>query len=176
MTLEISISAAETGGDPLSIVILTIHRPYVTSTHTPVERECIESWMKAFVSHVNELCSRYDRVVVCGDFNDNMSRDRGTFDALLTRGFVNALAGTTEEYWPTQYPSTSQYKFDRLDYIFVSPALCRNVIRHSGRVLSEGAPSGDHVPVEVTFSFSNTATSAGPTQGLKRMRDDEKEH
>jgi len=72
-------------------------------------------------------------------------------DALRAHGFVDALAGTREAEWPTQYPSSTRFPFARLDLVFVSAALHALVVPGSGRVLSEGAPCGDHVPVEVSL-------------------------
>ena len=106
-----------------------------------------------------EVSLRDARVVVCGDFNCDPAKDRApesghrAFDSLHSRGFVDALAGTHEGAWPTHFPSSTSYGFERIDLIFVSAALRACVVPYSGRVLSEGAPWGDHVPVEVTLAI-----------------------
>lgn len=92
---------------------------------------------------------------MCGDFNADLEVEDagGAFRALLERGFADELGGTTEARWPTQFVSTSRFFFMRLDYIFVSASLKTCIVENSGRVLSENAPRGDHVPVEVTLAL-----------------------
>ena len=151
LTLELSLA----GGPPL--LVLALHRPYASSGHAPAERAFIAAWQAAFDAHVALLLARSPLVVVCGDFNACLQGDspeeRRIFAPLTSRRFADALAGTSEAGWPTQYPASSRFAFLRIDYIFVSEALRGRVVPGSGRVLSQGAPRGDHVPVEITLAF-----------------------
>jgi hypothetical protein len=66
-----------------------------------------------------------------------------------------ALRGTSEARWPTHFPASARFAFDRLDYIFVRGCA---VQLGSGAVLSEGAPAGDHVPVVATLALAGIGT------------------
>jgi exonuclease III len=155
----------ELKGGAIHVAVLSVHRPYARSSASVAKKDSVQGWMAAFEKHLGRLCELHERVVVCGDFNMNAAEEGeriargdprvqgGIFAQLARRGFVDALAGTSEAQWPTHFPASSRFAFDRLDFIFVSPQLAGCIVPGSGAVLSEGAPAGDHVPVVVTLAL-----------------------
>ena len=155
----------ELKGGAIHVAVLSVHRPYARFRDEDAKKRFVQRWMVAFGEHLARLCELHERVVVCGDFNLNAAEEEGRiargdqrmqggiFAPLARRGFVDALAGTSEAEWPTHFPASSRFAFDRLDYIYLSPKLAGCVVPGSGAVLAEGAPAGDHVPVVVTLAL-----------------------
>jgi exonuclease III len=160
LTLEVKASASG-GAEEVKLAVISVHRPYVSMSTDDDSKGEAQRWMNEFAAHLNSLVQTYPLMIVCGDFNHTEEEEQdkiergviscGVFKPLRAHGFENVLVGTSEELWPTHYPSKG--KFDRLDYIFASPGLRECTVRNSGAVLSQGAPWGDHCPIVVTFAF-----------------------
>ena len=154
LTLEVS-------GFGVKLAVLSVHRPYASSSADDKKKGEVQDWMYAYAAHLNYMVQSYPLMIVCGDLNHTEEVEKGkitresifggVFKPLRHHRFVNVLAGTSEEFWPTHYPAKGE--FDRLDYIFASPALSKRIVRNSGAVLSQGTPWGDHCPVVATFMF-----------------------
>lgn len=70
------------------------------------------------------------------------------WEALKPLALRDATAGTTEYDRFTHFPAKkSGYAHQRLDYLLLDATLQARLVPCSGRVLSVGAPEGDHVPV-----------------------------
>lgn len=134
------------------LTVVCVHRPYVAKGQAVTERRkaAYRAWPNALVSHVQQLRAVRGAlpVTVMGDLNapPGEALDHHVWAKLAPLGLLDATAGTTEFAERSQFPEGG-YPFTRLDYVLLDRALQERLVRCSGRVLSVGAPAGDHVPV-----------------------------
>lgn len=132
--------------------VVVVHRPYECKSDPPA----IKAWMLAFLAHLEALQRAPGAlpVAVMGDLNTDTTefapRDgapEGVWASLAPFDLADATAGTTEYAHPSHFPDTSKFRYQRLDYLMLSAPLRGRLVGGSARVLNEGAPEGDHVPV-----------------------------
>ena len=132
--------------------VVVFHRPYGDAE--------AEEWLLAFVAHVRALVRAGRRVMLCGDLNATPEQDHDAW-ALRALGMRDATEGTAELHHPSHFPASRAYDFQRLDYILLCPRAATALVPCSGRVLSVGAPWGDHVPVEATLRLPDGSAEGG---------------
>ena len=134
------------------LTLVCVHRPYVAPNFNgSLKRSnAIRAWPAALAAHLQLLSALPGALplAVMGDLNAQPleKRNHHLWDVLAPAALRDATAGTTEQAQYTQFPA-GVHAFQRLDYVLLDPALQARLVRCSGRVLSVGAPAGDHVPV-----------------------------
>lgn len=132
----------------LQLVIVCVHRKYGDGG----------AWNKKFLAHVESLLQegKGRHVVVMGDLNcwpgEGSAAGVDILVGMEELGLLDCTHATSEWLQPSHFPA-SKYSFHRLDYILLSQSLRGSsaLVPGSGRVLSNGACWGDHVPVECTL-------------------------
>jgi exonuclease III len=138
------------------ISVLCVHAPFITSK---LQSVMVQKWHDDACGAIAELTLAKLDFCVAGDFNVRPSGSDGLPCTLISseacRSLREATAGTTELLQPSHFSNLAEYvpNFLRIDYILLSPGAYSRLVPLSGRVLSVGAPHGDHVPVECSLSL-----------------------